>query len=41
MRNVVKHILELTDEESDDSPKEEVKDNNKKPSILSDFSVCV
>jgi hypothetical protein len=41
MQNVLKHILELADEESDVSPKEEVEDNNKEPSILSDVSVSV
>uniref|UniRef100_K3Y3L7 Protein FAR1-RELATED SEQUENCE n=1 Tax=Setaria italica TaxID=4555 RepID=K3Y3L7_SETIT len=41
IQNAVKHLAELDDEESDASPKQEVEDNNKEPSILSDFSVCM
>jgi len=38
MQNVVKHLAEPDDEESGASPKQEVEDNNKEPSIISDFS---
>lgn len=41
MQNAVKHLAEPDDEESGASPKQEVEDNNKEPSILSDFSACM
>ena len=41
MQNAVNHLAELDDEESGSSPKQEVEDSNKEPSILSDFSACM
>jgi len=41
MQSVVKHLAEHCDEESATSLKQEVKGNNKEPSILLDFSTCM
>jgi zinc finger SWIM domain-containing protein 3 len=41
MQNAVKHLAEPDDKESGASPNQELEDNNKEPSILSDFSACM
>jgi zinc finger SWIM domain-containing protein 3 len=41
MQNAVKHVAELEDEESSNSPKQTAEDNEEERSILTDFSACM
>nr|XP_025877975.1 protein FAR1-RELATED SEQUENCE 5-like [Oryza sativa Japonica Group] len=41
MQNAVKHVAELEDEESSNSPKQTAEDNEEEQSILTDFSACM
>ena len=41
MQNVVKHLAEGDDEESNTSSKQTTEENDKEPSIIADFSVSV
>lgn len=41
MQNAVKHVAELEDEESSNSPKQTAEDNKEERSILADFSACM